>query len=195
MGVKERCADWAIGVAKHGGSWWMPVVLLVVAAFNSFTGGMLGVTGVLQAALFPMITMSRPRTFFIAPVMLALGALMSAVTYVELMKAGGADALLEKSGVAGSQWLHRGQTLAQDYGAPGLFLLSFTPAPTAVTVVVGMLAKMDDTIVLVSVIGGRFLQLTLAAVVLRSATQNATAEEFLREQFYGGKADGGKKEE
>mmetsp|Transcript_92820 Transcript_92820/g.284131 ORF Transcript_92820/g.284131 Transcript_92820/m.284131 type:complete len:204 (-) Transcript_92820:39-650(-) len=188
--LKDRCIDWAIGLARHGGAWWMPLLFLAVSAANALTGSVfIWCLGVVQGILFPVVVMSNGKFgLLLGPLILTIAAAIGAVTYMQLMKTGGADALLTKTGAKDSKWLATAQQLAQDWGVLGLLLMKVLPfpVPTAVIVVAAMLAKIDEFKILAVVLGGKFVQLVLAAVMMQYAVEGASLEEYLRMQFKGG---------
>ena len=67
------------------------------------------------------------------------------------------------------------------------------PVPTAVIVVAGMLAKMNETTVLLVIFCSKAIQLTLGSVALKMCTENMTPEEYIRQTFKGEEATGDKK--
>mmetsp|Transcript_40188 Transcript_40188/g.93410 ORF Transcript_40188/g.93410 Transcript_40188/m.93410 type:complete len:200 (+) Transcript_40188:59-658(+) len=186
--MRDRCVDWAITASSHGGSWWMPVFLLIICTVNSLTGGVLiWSVGVLQLAIFSIVVLSRKYTWFLGPVCLCIGSLIAAVTYIRLMRSNGADALLEMSGAKNSAWLTKTQDYANDYGVLGLLGLQIAPVPipTAIIVVTGMLAKINEFKIISVICASKFIQLMISAAVMKYATENKTAEEYIREQFKG----------
>jgi len=193
--LKDKCVDWALDVAKIGDRWWVPVVLLAVCSANSLTGGMfIWCFGVLQSMLYIVIVMCHGKFgIVLGPTILTIGSAIAAVTYIHLMKTGGADTLLEKTGAKGSKWLDTTTEWAANYGAAGLIFLQVVPIPipTAVIVVAGMLGSMDEYTVFAVVIGSKFVQLVLGAVALKVATEGQTVEDYLRQQFKGEEGDGG----
>ena len=184
--MKEKCLDVALKAARYGDSWWLPLVLLGVCTLNSITGGVLTWSvGILQMALFNIIVLSRKYTFFIAPFMLSTGSLIAGYFYCQMMQSEGADALLEYAGVKDSAWLTKAQTYANDWGILGLIGMQVVPIPipTAVIVIAGMMAKMNQVKILVTVYLSKIIQLTLGAVALKYATENQTPEQFIRQQM------------
>eukprot|EP00441_Pelagodinium_beii_P036884 CAMPEP_0197634480 /NCGR_PEP_ID=MMETSP1338-20131121/10565_1 /TAXON_ID=43686 ORGANISM="Pelagodinium beii, Strain RCC1491" /NCGR_SAMPLE_ID=MMETSP1338 /ASSEMBLY_ACC=CAM_ASM_000754 /LENGTH=159 /DNA_ID=CAMNT_0043206351 /DNA_START=145 /DNA_END=624 /DNA_ORIENTATION=- len=143
--------------------------------------------GMLQMALFNIIVLSRKYSFILGPLAMSIGSLVAAITYVQIMKSDGADALLEFTGAKGSTWLEKANGYAQDYGVLGLLGLQIAPIPipTAVLVIAGMLAKMNEYKILVTLFVSKIVQLTLGAVALKYATENMTPEEFIRKQMLG----------
>mmetsp|Transcript_4966 Transcript_4966/g.10001 ORF Transcript_4966/g.10001 Transcript_4966/m.10001 type:complete len:201 (-) Transcript_4966:255-857(-) len=179
--LKGQVLEWALRASRHGGSWWMPLVLLAVCILNSLTGGVfMAVLGVTQSTLCGLVVMSRRRSFILGPVMLCLGGLVAAVAYIHAMRAGGAEALLQRAG-SGRSWVEKGQGWAKEYGSLGLVMMSLSPAPTAVIVVVGVLAAIPEATILVCIFGSRFVSLTLGAVALKYTTENMTPEEYIRQ--------------
>mmetsp|Transcript_84959 Transcript_84959/g.243834 ORF Transcript_84959/g.243834 Transcript_84959/m.243834 type:complete len:206 (-) Transcript_84959:81-698(-) len=186
--MREKCIDWAIALAEQGDRWWMPLVLLAVVTVNSLTGGaFIWCIGPLQASLFPVVVLSNKQFgVLLGPIVMTLGSSIAAVTYIQLMKTSGADALLESTGAKGSAWLEQAQTWASSYGAVGLLVLQIAPVPipTAVCVVAGMLAKIDEFTVLVVLMTSKFVQLMVGAVALKyGLAEGQTAAEYLRQQF------------
>ncbi|CAK9034411.1 Elongation factor 3 [Durusdinium trenchii] len=141
--------------------------------------------GILQMALFNIIVLSRKYTFFIGPLMLSTGSLIAGYFYVQVMKTNGADALLDYAGVKDSTWLNKAQSWANDWGVLGLVGMQVIPIPipSAVIVIAGMMAKMNEIKILVTVYLSKFIQLTLGAVALKYATENQTPEQFIRQQM------------
>mmetsp|Transcript_78173 Transcript_78173/g.205170 ORF Transcript_78173/g.205170 Transcript_78173/m.205170 type:complete len:211 (-) Transcript_78173:7-639(-) len=194
MGVKETVIGYMLQVAKHGDSWWMPLVLLLVVSVNSLTGGIfVGILGVMQSTLFTITVMSRKYTWFLGPMMLCCGGMVAALTYMQIMSSGGVEALLAKTGLGDSSWMAWGTEQAAKHGFAGLVVLSLTPAPTVVVVIAGMLAKIPETTILVAIFGSRLLKASLTAAALRFGTEGKSAEEFIREQF--GMSESEEKEE
>lgn len=186
MALKDQAVQWLLKVSGQGGSWWMPLMLLGVSTVHSLTAGaFVGVLGVLQVALYTIIVMSRKYTFIIGPICLTIGGVVAAWTYVQVMKSDGAEALLEKTGAKGSSWLESAQQWANEYGNLGIILLSLSPAPTAVVVVGGVLAKMDEYTLMTVFFMARFVKMMLSAVLLKYVTQHQTPEQYVREQFLG----------
>ncbi|CAJ1359336.1 unnamed protein product [Effrenium voratum] len=183
---KEQWLGYALAVCKYGDSWWLPLVLLAVSTLNSVTGGMLTWSvGLFQMALFNIIILSRKYTFFLGPLMLSLGSLVAGVFYVQMMRSEGADALLAYAGVKDSSWLEKAKVYAKDYGVLGLVGMQVIPVPipSAVIVIAGMLAQMDEFKILATVFISKFIQLTLGALGLKFATENQSAEELIRQQM------------
>merc|ERR1719265_2990263 len=139
-----------------------------------------------------MVGMSNGKVgVVLAPICITLGASAAAVTYIQLMKSGGAQALLESTGAKDSKYLLQAQELARDYGVWGLIFIQvnpLTPVPTAVLVVAGMLARMNEWTVFSVLIIGKFLMLTLNSTVVYFASQGKTVEQCLIENFKGGQA-------
>lgn len=188
MGLKEQTLQWVLGVSKHGDSWWMPFLLLTVAVGNSITAGaFVAVLGVLQATLYTIIVMSRKYTFVIGPICLSIGAMAAAYTYTQIIKASGADVLLDRTGLKESYWLDRARQWAESYGNLGIIFLSLTPSPTVVVVVSAMLAKMDEYTVMTLLFVTRFIHMMVGAAVLKYVTQGMTPEEYIRREFLGEK--------
>eukprot|EP00933_Yihiella_yeosuensis_P006349 TRINITY_DN111034_c0_g1_i1.p1 TRINITY_DN111034_c0_g1~~TRINITY_DN111034_c0_g1_i1.p1 ORF type:complete len:200 (-),score=39.33 TRINITY_DN111034_c0_g1_i1:152-751(-) len=188
MSTKDKCVDAAIGLCKHGSSWWMPLLLFCVCTVNSLTGGVfMWSIGVFQGTLFPIIIMSRPKSWVIAPIVMCAASMIAAYTYVQLMKTDGADALLEKTGAKGSKWLEKTTELAKDYGVAGLLFLQVIPIPipTAVLVVAGSIAKIDEWKILGVCFWSRLVQLLFGGWALRFATENMTPEDYIRMNFKG----------
>merc|ERR1719215_1885219 len=121
--------------------------------------------GFMQAAMFTVVGMSNKKVgVVLAPLCLTIGASVAAVTYIQLMRSSGADALLEWTGAKESKFLQKAQDWAQDYGAMGLIFTQvnpLTPVPTAVLVVAGVLAKMNEYTVFSALMIGKFLTLLL----------------------------------
>jgi membrane protein YqaA with SNARE-associated domain len=192
--LKDRSIDWAIDVAQYGSSWWLPLVLLVVCTVNSMTGGVfIWCFGVVQSMLFSVVVMSNKKLgVLLGPLILTIGSAVAAVTYIQLMQTSGADDLLIKTGAKDSKWLEKASEWAASYGVWGLLALQVAPVPipTAVIVVAGMLAKMDEVKIFVVIISSKFIQLLLAAVGLRVVSEGQTVEEYLRQQFKPGSESG-----
>jgi hypothetical protein len=188
--TKEKCVDWVISIAHQGDRLWVVVVLLLVSITNTLTAGMLiWSVGALQGTLFTLVVMSRSwRTFWVGPLCLTLGSFIGAVTTIQIWNNGGAEALLEKAGAAGSTWLHRTQDIAASWGVLGLAGIQaapFLPVPTAVLVLVGKLSLMEDHKILAVVGIGKLVQLLAASVAIRLSTEGMTAEEYLRSSLRG----------
>lgn len=187
---KERVVDWAIDASKQGGTWWMCVLLIATSMANSLTGGVLvWCLGILQAVLFTVVGMSNGKVgVVLAPLCLTVGASIAAITYIQIMKSSGADALLEKTGAKESKLLAKAEDWAKDWGAMGLLFIQvnpLTPVPTAVLVVAGMLAKMDEVKVFTVLMAGKFLTLLFNSVAVSMVSQGKSLEECLREQLKG----------
>merc|ERR1719491_1814485 len=77
---------------------------------------------------------------------MTLGSGIAAVSYIKLMQTEGADYLLEYTGAKNSSWLERTTAWASAYGWMGLLALQIAPIPipTAVSVVAGMMARMNE---------------------------------------------------
>jgi len=191
--------EFALAACRYGDSWWMPLLLVAVCTVNSLTGGVLTMTvGVLQMAIFNIIVLSRKYSFVLGPLAMSIGSSLAGITYVQIMKSDGADALLEMSGAKGSTWLDKASGYAQDYGVLGLLGLQVAPVPipTAVLVIAGMIAKMNEYKILVTLFMGKFVQLTVGAIALKYATENMTPEEFIKTQILGeGEKEKDKKDE
>merc|ERR1719362_1692188 len=169
----------------------MPPLLILLSCANSLTGGTLvWCLGFMQAAMFTVVGMSNVKVgIVLAPLCLTIGASIAAITYIQLMKSSGADALLEKTGAKGSKFLDKAQDFAQNYGAAGLIFIQvnpLTPIPTAVLVVAGMIAKMDEVKVFSVLMIGKFLTLLLNSVLVSIASQGKSLEQVLIEQLKGG---------
>merc|ERR1712129_101115 len=89
---------------------------------------------------------------------------------MRLMQSDGAENFLQSTGIAESKWLKTTQEYAESYGAFGLFFLQVAPVPipTAVMVMTGVLAQIDEMTIYAVVIGSKFLQLCLGACVMKS---------------------------
>ncbi|CAK9034412.1 unnamed protein product [Durusdinium trenchii] len=124
--------------------------------------------GILQMALFNIIVLSRKYTFFIGPLMLSTGSLIAGYFYVQVMHPDS-----------------KAQSWANDWGVLGLVGMQVIPIPipSAVIVIAGMMAKMNEIKILVTVYLSKFIQLTLGAVALKYATENQTPEQFIRQQM------------
>mmetsp|Transcript_37132 Transcript_37132/g.58684 ORF Transcript_37132/g.58684 Transcript_37132/m.58684 type:complete len:200 (+) Transcript_37132:38-637(+) len=190
--IKEKCLQVALAAARYGDSWWLPLVLLAVCTVNSITGGVLTWSvGILQMALFNIVVLSRKYTWVVGPLMLSTGSLIAGYFYVQMMKSDGADALLAYAGVKDSTWLTKAQSYANDWGVLGLVGMQVVPIPipSAVIVIAGMMAKMNEVKILVTVYVSKFIQLTLGAFALKYATENQTPEEFIRQQMGAGEQE------
>jgi membrane protein YqaA with SNARE-associated domain len=184
MSLQDKAVEVIIACSKHGGSWWMPLVLLAVSTANSLTGGVfIAVFGLMQACLIGIIVMERRYTFFVAPLAMTVAGVIASVTYMQIMQTSGVDALLEKTGAKGNKYMDQAQQWAQDYGVAGLVVASVLPIPTAVTCIAGVLAKIDNTLILMAIAITRFAKLMLVATVMKFGTENKTAEEFIREKL------------
>merc|ERR1712050_409793 len=105
--------------------------------------------------------------------------------------------LLETTGAKDSKFMEKATEWAASYGAYGLIFIQLnplTPVPTAVLVVAGMVAKMNEWTVMGVLAVGKFLTLLLGAVATSYATEGKTVEEVLREQVKGEKPGEEKKE-
>eukprot|EP00440_Ansanella_granifera_P027952 gb/GFBE01030369.1/.p1 GENE.gb/GFBE01030369.1/~~gb/GFBE01030369.1/.p1 ORF type:complete len:200 (+),score=66.72 gb/GFBE01030369.1/:1-600(+) len=196
--MKDRVLEVALVAARYGGSWWMPLVLLAVCIVNVMAAGALTFSvGLLQVMLFNIVVLSRKYTFFLGPLMLSIGSIVGGYTYVQIMKTQGAEALLESTGAKGSDWLAKATGYAEDYGVLGLLFLQIVPIPipTAVIVIAGMVAKMDEFKVLTVIFLSKLTQLTITALVVKYVSENQTPEEFIRSQMDGGAAEDEKKED
>merc|ERR1712113_127675 len=192
--LRDRGANWAIGLAKYGSSWWMPFPLLAVCVANTLTGGVfIWCLGIVQAILFPVVVLSNGRLgVLLGPAILTIAAAIGAVTYMQLMKSEGADVLLASTGAKDSKWLATAQHWADNYGMLGLLLMKILPVPipTAGLVVVASLAKMAEHKIFIIVVGGNFVELFLGAIAMQYAVEERSLEEFLRIQFQGEKQEG-----
>merc|ERR1719265_2187292 len=139
-----------------------------------------------------MVGMSNGKVgVVLAPICITLGASAAAVTYIQLMKSGGAQALLESTGAKDSKYLLQAQELARDYGVWGLIFIQvnpLTPVPTAVLVVAGVLAKMNEYTVFTVLMTGKFLSMLLNSVLVYTVSQGKSIEEVIREQLQPGQA-------
>lgn len=188
MPFKEDVVEWAISASRHGCKWWMPVLLTGVSCVNSLTGGVfIWCVGILQATMFTIVGMSNGKVgVVLAPLCLTAGASIAAITYIQIMKTSGADALLERTGAKDSKFLATAQEWAKDWGALGLIFIQvnpLTPIPTAVLVVAGMLAKMDEVTVFSVLMAGKFLMLLLNSVAVYYVSEGQTVEECLRKHL------------
>merc|ERR1712066_1192333 len=112
-----------------------------------------------------------------------MGTAVAAYTYIELMKSGGADKLLETTGTKDSKFLAKASEFAASYGSAGLIFVQInplTPVPTAVLVVAGMLVKMDEKVLFFTLVIGKFVTLLLNSVVVYFASEGKTLEEHLK---------------
>lgn len=186
--MKEKCIDWVISIAKHGDSWWMPLLLIVVSCINSLTGGMfVWCIGVLQSMLFTLVSMRKRVGIILAPVCLTIGSSLAIYTYIQLMKTSGADALMEKAGIKDSKMLEKASAWSADYGACGLLAIQISPipVPSAVIVIAGMLAKINEWTIFTVLVIGKFCMLLVSCLAVGFVTEGMTAEEYLRQQFKG----------
>ncbi|CAK0903746.1 unnamed protein product [Prorocentrum cordatum] len=182
---KEEVVEWAISASRYGVKWWMPILLIGVSMLNTLTGGVfIWCVGIVQAVLFTVVGMSNGKVgVIVAPLCLTAGASIAAIMYIQVMKTSGADALLERTGAKDSKFLAQAQEWAKSWGALGLIFIQvnpLTPVPTAVLVVAGMLAKMDEVTVFSVLMAGKFLMLLLNSVAVYYVSEGQTVEECLR---------------
>merc|ERR1712232_615513 len=140
--------------------------------------------GILQAVMFTVVGMSNGKFgIILAPACLTIGTAVAAATYIHIMNNGGADALLEKTGTKDSKFSEKAQEFAQNWGAMGLVFVQInplTPVPTAVLVVAGMLVRMDEKVLFLTLIIGKFVTLLLNSVVVYFASEGKSLEECLK---------------
>lgn len=138
----------------------------------------------MQAVTFTVVGMSNGKVgIILAPACLTIGTAVAAYTYIQVMKNGGADALLEKTGTKDSKFLEKAQEFAQNYGSMGLVFVQInplTPVPTAVLVVAGMLVRMDEKVLFLTLIIGKFVTLLLNSVIVYFASEGKPVEEHLK---------------
>ena len=150
--------------------------------------------------LYTTIVLShKDLRFLLGPLALTIGSSVAAFSYLSLMRSEGADAFLKSSGAADSKWLQTAIEWAESYGGYGLFALQVAPIPipTTVLVVTGALAKMDDWTILSVVIGSKFVQLILSAVLMNKGLleDGQSLEDYLRKSFNAEKTVAAKKAE
>lgn len=182
--------DWLVAtLVKYAEAPWLPLVLLVVASANSLTGGMfIWLFGVTQGMLYAVIVLAHRRWgILIGPCTLATGSAITAFTYMTLLKQGGAELLLEKTGARDNAWFLTAHSYAEEYGATGLFFLQIAPipVPSAVIVTCGVLADVEEWKIYFLVVFSRLLQLCVGAYFMRMTllTEGKTLEVALREHF------------
>jgi membrane protein YqaA with SNARE-associated domain len=179
--VPEGVGQWLISIAGQGGTTWMVLLLLVVATANSLSAGTLTfVLGPVQAGTFALVVTSRKYTWPVAPLSLTIGGVITIQTYIALLKTSGADKFLEEHT---SSWATRAISIATDYGVVGLGVIGVLPVPTAISVVAGVLAKIDETTILVVLTISRFVKVFLVALSTKLLTQNMPPEELMKLQL------------
>merc|ERR1719506_2888266 len=117
---------------------------------------------------------------------MTIGASIAAVTYIQMMQTGGADALLEYSGAKESKWLERTISLASSWGVAGLLAIQIAPipVPTAVSVVAGMLAQMNEYTVFTTLMVSKFVQLTIGAAAMKyGVAEGLSGVEYIKKNF------------
>ncbi|CAK0903751.1 unnamed protein product [Prorocentrum cordatum] len=202
---KEEVVEWAISASRYGVKWWMPILLIGVSMLNTLTGGVfIWCVGIVQAVLFTVVGMSNGKVgVIVAPLCLTAGASIAAIMYIQVMKTSGADALLERTGAKDSKFLAQAQETrsAPPRGdaplaagqAPNASLQvnPLTPVPTAVLVVAGMLAKMDEVTVFSVLMAGKFLMLLLNSVAVYYVSEGQTVEDVSRSTSCAPRGSGG----
>lgn len=184
MSIKAKVKECTLTCARHGGAWWMPLVLMACSVSDALTGGAIIIlVGPFMTCVFAIIALERKYTFFIAPVMMCAGGMIGAITYMQLLKSAGVDALLEKTGAADSTLLAYSKQLAADYGFSGLVLAGILPTPTPVAVVAGSLAGVEDSVIMLALFSARFIKFFAIAIAVKMGGKNRSAEEFVREQL------------
>jgi membrane protein YqaA with SNARE-associated domain len=159
----------------------MVLVLLVVATLNSLSAGALTfVLGPVQAGTFALVVTSRKYTWPVAPLAMTIGGVITIRTYMALLKSSGADTLLSEHA---SSWANRAITIAADYGVVGLAVIGILPVPTAISVVAGVLAKIDETTIFITLITSRFVKVLLVALSTKLLTQNMSPEELMMQHL------------
>jgi membrane protein YqaA with SNARE-associated domain len=185
MAVPEGVGKWLLSVAGQGGTWWMVVVLLVVATLNSLSAGTLTfILGPVQAATFALVVTSRKYTWPVAPLAMTIGGYITIHTYMNLMKTSGVDSLIAEH--SSSKWAglyNTAMTFAADYGVFGLGVIGVLPVPTAISVVAGVLAKIDESTILVTLVTTRFVKVLLVALSTKLVTQNMPPEELMMQHL------------
>merc|ERR1712125_226659 len=91
--------------------------------------------------------------------------------------------LLEKTGTKDSKFLAKASEFAANYGCMGLVFVQInplTPVPTAVLVVAGMLVRMDEKVLFLTLIIGKFATLLLNSVIVYFASEGKDLEEHLK---------------
>merc|ERR1712232_162464 len=139
-----------------------------------------GVLGIMQASLFGIIVISRKYSWMFGPLILSLGGTLSSITYIRMMKLGGIDSVLEATGANNSTWMQRGTSLAQNWGFLGLFILNATPCPSAIVCLAGVIASIDSYKIILAIFLSRITTNSVTAYMMRMATENMTAEEYIR---------------
>mmetsp|Transcript_20165 Transcript_20165/g.36518 ORF Transcript_20165/g.36518 Transcript_20165/m.36518 type:complete len:241 (-) Transcript_20165:141-863(-) len=184
----ETCERWALSVSTKGGSWWMPFVLLAVVTLNTISAGaLIWIVGVLQAALFAIIVMSRKYTFFLGPLTLSAGCFIGGEFAIRTINTFGADEILDKAGLKGHWLLQKSQDYAQHYGVWGLLAVQLSPfpTPTALICAAGTLAGLDRWMILATLTTSKFIQMMISAVMLRVFTSGMSPEDYIRKMMAG----------
>jgi membrane protein YqaA with SNARE-associated domain len=160
----------------------MVLVLLVVATLNSLSAGTLTfILGPIQASTFALVVTSRKYTWPVAPLAMTIGGVITVQTYMALLKSTGADTFLEEHST--SQWATRAIQIAADYGVVGLGVIGVLPVPTAISCVAGVLAKIDETTIFMTLIISRFVKVLLVALSTKLLTQNMSPEELMMQHL------------
>ncbi|CAD7964204.1 unnamed protein product [Amoebophrya sp. A25] len=132
---------------------------------------------------------------------LCTGSTIAAYTYIHLMKTGGAEFVLEQTGLVGSSSLETAAKYGERYGMLGLFAIQVSPVPvpTAILVVTGMLSGVEEWEIYAIVSFAKYLQLVFGALVLQYTVlydsetgEKKKIEAVIDEYVFGG---GKKKEE
>jgi len=109
--------------------------------------------------------------------------LVSTLTYLKVMRSGGADSLLDLTGLSGSTFLERTQQLAADYGFGGVVMAGIMPMPTPVVVVGGVLAGIKGRSIVWALLSSRFFKFLGVALAIKLGSGNVSAEEYVRTKF------------
>eukprot|EP00392_Amoebophrya_sp_AT5.2_P007674 g7689.t1 len=166
MSVRQSARSFAYSLVQYGQAWWFPLLICAVSITNSVTAGaLIWCVGVVQGLLYSTFILSNPgpKGIFLGPACLCTGSCVAAKLYIELMKAGGAEFVLEKTNLMGSSYIETAGDYGQKYGMWGLFFLQVSPipVPTAILVITGMLSGVDEWQIFCVVGGAKYVQLAL----------------------------------
>ncbi|CAD7937123.1 unnamed protein product [Amoebophrya sp. A120] len=194
MSIRDSARGFALSVVQYGQSWWFPFLICVVSITNSLTAGaLIWCVGVMQGTLYSTFLLSNPglKGILIGPMTLCTGSTVAAYTYMSLMKSGGAEYVLEKTGLMGSDWIETAADYGQKYGMFGLFLIQVSPAPvpTAILVITGMLSGIPEWQIYGVVTGAKYCQLVLGATLMQYTLlqDGKSLDEVLDEHVFGNK--------
>jgi membrane protein YqaA with SNARE-associated domain len=142
------------------GNWWFPFVIGAMSGINMFTIVLSGPT----AALFVSTVLAQPKNWLRVAVINAVGTIIGVVGVVYFVNFKGTDYIkdLNPKIFESSTW-EKTSGLMTDYGPYGTVLASAMPVVLHPIILFGMLAGMDNTVLVVTILIGRVIKYCIMA--------------------------------